>query len=70
MLQYLLVYQIREILSAVVELPIDHKLRCTDSRTERKKTMVPLFRERKGWLSGGVGGWGVWEGMWQQMVQI
>ena len=78
MLQYLPVYQIRKILSAVtvVELRIDHKLRCTDSRTERqqllseKKSMVSLFRGRKGWLSGGEGGWGVWEGMWQQMVQI
>ena len=39
-------------------------MRCTDSRTERqlseKKTMVSFFRGRKGWLSGRVGGWGVW----------
>ena len=28
----------------------------------QKKSMVSLFRGRKGWLSGGVGGWGVWEG--------
>ena len=20
------------------------------------------------WLAGGVGGWGVWEGVWQQMI--
>ena len=36
----------------------------------QKKSMVSLFRGRKGCLSGGVGGWGVWEGVWQQMVQI
>ena len=29
-------YQIRKVLSSVEELRINHKLRCTDSRTERQ----------------------------------
>ena len=51
---------------------MDHKLRCTVSRTERQlsEKINGFPFQRKGWLSGGVGGWVVWEGVWQQMVQI
>ena len=63
-----------KILPAVEELCIDHKLRCTDSRTERdncqKKSI--FWKEgrkegRKGWLLGGGRRWGVRKGLWQQI---
>ena len=67
----------RKILLAVVELRIDLKqldrettVKQLDRETTvRKKPMVSLFRGRKGGVRR-VGGWGVWEGVWQQMVQI
>ena len=52
-------YQIRKILSAVVELRIDHKLRCTDSRTERQlseKINGFPFQRKEGVV--------VWQGRW------
>ena len=53
-------YQIRKVLSAVEELQTDHKLRCTDSRTERQMSEknnndFPFSEEGMGWLFGGVG---------------
>ena len=52
-------YQIRKLLSAVVELLIDHKLRCTDSRIERQlseKINGFPFQRREGVV--------VWRGRW------
>ena len=70
---FIYVYQIRKILSAVVELRIDHKFRCTDSRTERQlseKINGFPFQRKEGvvvWRGRRLGCMG---GVWQQMVII
>ena len=50
--------------SAVEELRIDHKLRCTDSRTERQmseKTMISPFQRKEGVVVWRGRSWGVRE---------
>ena len=50
-------YQIRKMLSAVVELRIDHKLRCTENRAERllpeQINGIP-FQRKEGVVGGGL----------------